>query len=161
MGPGQTLHLVDINGNSLHNYRWELEEDGTGTIPVEEFGTLMRCMGLDPTEAQIQDVIDEINAGREKAAGSPQLLLSMARTSETCMRHLFVAYVERKASGGRPCFLKAFDRDGCGFASKADIRQFIAIKARLLGDAGEDMIDQDFDVLFNNADIDGDGLLSY
>uniref|UniRef100_A0A8C5XQH6 EF-hand domain-containing protein n=1 Tax=Microcebus murinus TaxID=30608 RepID=A0A8C5XQH6_MICMU len=39
-----------------------LDKDGDGTITTKELGTVMRSLGQNPTEAQLQDLINEVDA---------------------------------------------------------------------------------------------------
>ena len=38
----------------------EFDVDGGGTINVRELGYAMRAMGMNPTEAELQDMINEV-----------------------------------------------------------------------------------------------------
>ncbi|CAF3967302.1 unnamed protein product [Rotaria magnacalcarata] len=38
------------------------DKDGDGTITIKEFGTAVRSLGQNPTEAELQDMINEIDA---------------------------------------------------------------------------------------------------
>lgn len=53
----------------VHNYFTEFKEafslfdkDGDGTICSKELGTVMRSLGQNPTEAELQDMINEVDA---------------------------------------------------------------------------------------------------
>ena len=38
------------------------DKDGDGTITAKELGTVMRSLGQNPTEAELQDMINEVDA---------------------------------------------------------------------------------------------------
>ena len=38
------------------------DKDGDGTITTKESGTVMRSLGQNPTEAELQDMINEVDA---------------------------------------------------------------------------------------------------
>uniref|UniRef100_A0A286XWI9 EF-hand domain-containing protein n=1 Tax=Cavia porcellus TaxID=10141 RepID=A0A286XWI9_CAVPO len=38
------------------------DKDGDGTITTKELGTVLRSLGQNPTEAELQDMINEVDA---------------------------------------------------------------------------------------------------
>merc|ERR1719353_1645422 len=54
------------------------DKDGDGTITTKELGTVMRSLGQNPTEAELQDMINEVDADGSGTIDFPEVLLSAA-----------------------------------------------------------------------------------
>lgn len=85
--------------------------DGDGTITTYELGTVMRSLGQNPTEAELQDMINEVDADGNGTIDFPEFLTMMARKmrdtdSEEEIKEAF----------------KVFDKDGNGYISAAELR---------------------------------------
>ena len=86
------------------------DKDGDGTITTKELGTVMRSLGQNPTEAELQDMINEVDADGNGTIDFPEFLTMMARKmkgtdSEEEIREAF----------------RVFDKDGNGYISAAEL----------------------------------------
>merc|ERR1712226_833182 len=58
------------------------DKDGSGTITIEELGTVMRSLGQNPTEKELQDMINEVDGDGNGIVNFPEFLTMMARKAE-------------------------------------------------------------------------------
>ncbi|KQJ89557.1 calmodulin-beta isoform X2 [Brachypodium distachyon] len=117
------------------------DRDGDGTITLEELGTVMRSLGQRPTEAELRDMIAEVDADGNGAVDFAE----------------FLALVDRKLLDAeddlRDAF-RVFDADGNGFISLDELR-------RVMLDLGERLSDEELAQMLLEADGDGDGQINY
>ena len=64
------------------------DKDGDGTITTKELGTVMRSLGQDPTEAELQDMINEVDANGNGTIDFPEFLTMMARYTRKMKENL-------------------------------------------------------------------------
>ncbi|CAG8550543.1 2710_t:CDS:2 [Paraglomus occultum] len=119
------------------------DKDNDGTITTKELGTVMRSLGQNPTETELQDMINEVDADGNGTIDFPEFLTMMARKmkdtdSEEEIREAF----------------KVFDKDGNGFISAAELRH-------VMTNLGEKLTDEEVDEMIREADVDGDGQINY
>ncbi|KAM0016147.1 putative EF-hand domain-containing protein [Helianthus debilis subsp. tardiflorus] len=91
-------------------------------ITTKELGTVMRSLGQNPTEADLQDMINEMKD----------------TDSEEDLKEAF----------------RVFDKDQNGFISAAELRH-------VMTNLGEKLTDDQLDEMIREADLDGDGQISY
>ena len=106
------------------------DKDGDGTITTKELGTVMRSLGQNPTEAELQDMINEVDADGNGTIDFPEFLSLMARKMKDTdtEEELIEAF-------------KVFDRDGNGFISAAELRH-------VMTNLGEKLTDEEVLTLY-------------
>eukprot|EP01083_Nonionella_stella_P059611 155962_1 len=119
------------------------DKDGDGTITVKELGTVMRSLGHNPTQAELQDLINEVDVDGTGAIDFPEFLTLMARKFQNSdlEEELMEAY-------------RVFDKDGNGFISAYELRH-------VLTNLGEKLTDDEVYEMIREADFDGDGQINY
>jgi len=55
------------------------DKDGDGQITTKELGTVMRSLGQNPSESELQDMINEVDADNNGTIDFPEFLTMMAR----------------------------------------------------------------------------------
>ena len=119
------------------------DKDGDGTITSDELGTVMRSLGQNPTDEELQDMINEVDADGNGTIDFGEFLSMMAKKmkdtdSEEEIKEAF----------------KVFDKDNNGFISAAELKSVMA-------NLGEKLSDEEIDEMIREADQDGDLQVNY
>nr|XP_034984512.1 calmodulin-like protein 3 [Zootoca vivipara] len=119
------------------------DKDGDGAITTKELGTVMRSLGQNPTEAELKEMIDKLDADGNGTVDFPEFLSLMARKiqnsdGEEEIRNAF----------------RVFDKDGNGYVSAAELRH-------IMTNLGEKLTDEEVEDMIKEADVDGDGQVNY
>jgi calmodulin len=116
-----------------------------GTITTKELGTVMRSLGQSPTEEELQEMVDEVDADGSGAIDLQEFLTLLARQM-------------REASGADEDELReafhVFDQDQNGFISRDELRH-------VLQNLGERLSEEELAEMLREADADGDGQINY
>ncbi|KAL4797618.1 hypothetical protein BDV19DRAFT_358393 [Aspergillus venezuelensis] len=119
------------------------DKDGNGDIDAQELGEVMRSLGQAPTDAELQDIIDELDVDRTGTIDFEEFLILMSRKvrdadPEAELRSAFAV----------------FDQDGSGTISADELR-------RVLTSIGDNVSDADVEEMLKLADVNGDGTIDY
>lgn len=119
------------------------DKDGNGYITNKELGTVMRSLGQNPTEAELQDMIEEVDADGNGTIDFQEFLGLMARKmkdaeSEEELKEAF----------------RVFDKDQNGLISAAEL-------GHVMTNLGEKLTGAEVDEMVREADVDGDGHINY
>ena len=108
---------------------------GSGCISTKQLSSLMRCLGQTPTEAELQDMINEVDCDGNGTIDFPEFLEMQARKMKDTdtEEELVEAF-------------RVFDRNGTGFITAAEFRH-------VMTNLGEALSDDEIDEMFRCADI--------
>ncbi|KAG6512413.1 hypothetical protein ZIOFF_030524 [Zingiber officinale] len=112
-------------------------------ITTKELGTIMRSLGQNPSEAELRDMISEVDADQNGTIDFLEFLNLMTRKTKDAdsEEELMEAF-------------KVFDKDSNGFISAQELRHVMAT-------LGEKFTDEEVDEMIREADINGDGQVDY
>merc|ERR1739841_396750 len=119
-------------------------KDGDGTITAVELGTVMRSLGQNPTESELNDMINEVDKDGSGAIDFAEFLAMM------CKKMHDPADTEDEVKEA----FRVFDRDGNGTISAAELMH-------VMTSMGEKLTKEEARQMINEADVNGDGEIDY
>jgi len=119
------------------------ENEETGTVSVVDVGTIMRALGLSPTEAEIQALLPE---SEEEGKIGFQDFVKLVENYRKDM--------DKENPEEKKIAFGIFDRDNNGKISLEDLKQ-------ILYSIGEKLSDEEIKEMMSVADLDKDGALSF
>lgn len=127
---------------------WEafclFDKDGNGEIDKNELGTVLRGLGQNPTNAELEDMIKDADLTGDSLINFNEFIIQMIKKE----RHTVDPNEELIEA------FKVFDKDGNGFITAEELRN-------VMKNLGEQMSDEDCQEMLDAADIDGDNKISY
>ena len=119
------------------------DKDKDGYITTKELGDIMKNLGQTPSEAELQDMINEVDIDGNGTIDFKEFLGLMARKmrDNDSEEELIEAF-------------KVFDRDGNGLISNVELQH-------VMTSLGENVTMDEVDEMIKEADLDGDVYINY
>lgn len=119
------------------------DKNGDGEITTHELDLVIRALGQQATEAELQDMINEVDAdGNGMIEFSEFLTLMERRMMDTTAEDEVLAA------------FKVFDENNDGFITASELRT-------VMQNLGAKLNDEEIDKMVAEADTDGDGQINY
>ena len=114
-----------------------------GKISPKDLGILMRSLGKNPSEAELQEMKNQVDADRKGTIEFHEFLNMMQSKKDyiDCENEVIEAF-------------RVFDKDGTGLVSVAELKE-------ALTSLGEKLTEEEVEELFSEGEIDADGLINY
>ena len=119
------------------------DKDRDGYITTKELGDIMKNLGQSPSEAELQDMINEVDLDGNGTIDFKEFLGLMARKMKESDNEEEIIEA-----------FKVFDRDGNGLISSDEL-------LHVLNSLGEKLTIEEVDDLIKDADLDRDGYINY
>jgi len=119
------------------------DRDGDGNISTQELGTVIRSLGANPTNAEIRELISEVDEERTGLIDFPTFLTLAARQLQNVRGEDVVLAAFR-----------VFDKENSGFVTAADIRHVLLT-------LGETLTADEVDRMIAEADTGKTGKINY
>ncbi|XP_060605591.1 neo-calmodulin-like [Ruditapes philippinarum] len=119
------------------------DQDGGGTITTKELADVMRGLGQNPTEQELNHMVKMVDSDNDGEVDFDEFVKLIARKLQS-------VDVEEEILEA----FRVFDKDGNGSISKDELR--VAIRT-----LGEKVKEDELDDLMRAADLNGDGQINY
>lgn len=119
------------------------DKDGDGTIDNEELGTVLRSLGNQPTDEEVEDMIREADKDGNGTIDFSEFIEMMPaqERDDNAEEEMLEAF-------------RVFDTDGNGSITADELRQ-------IFNNLGEKLTDEEISDMIEEADTDGDGEINY
>merc|ERR1712051_28934 len=119
------------------------DKNQDGTITTKELSTVMRSLGQNPTDAEVQDMINEVDVDGSGAIEFPEFCVMMVKK----MQETDTENEIREA-------YRVFDKERTGGIAVSEMRL-------ILSNLPEKLSDEEIEEMLQTADKDGNGYFSY
>ncbi|KAI9300521.1 calmodulin [Cunninghamella echinulata] len=119
------------------------DKDNDGAISSKELGTAMRSLNMNPTEAELQDMIMEVDKDGNGIIDFNEFLTLVSKKLKDTDSPEEIQEA-----------FKVFDKDGNGYISAAELRH-------VMTSLGERLTEEEVEEMIREADVDGDDRINY
>ncbi|CAK5030613.1 unnamed protein product [Meloidogyne enterolobii] len=117
------------------------DKDGNGTMSIKELGVAMRTLGLNPTEDELLNMVNEYDVDGNGIDFSEFCKMMKEMNKETDQELIRLAF-------------RVFDKDGNGYITAQEFRHFMTTM-------GEKFSEEEVDEIIKEFDKDGDEQIDY
>ena len=138
--------LDDIPEDRRKEYKDAFEmfdKDKDGAITARELGNMMRSIGQNPTDEEVNAMIKEVDLNSDGKIELDEFITLMARNSPDTQTEDEVINAFR-----------VFDKEGNGLIATAELKHIMMT-------IGDKMTEAEADEMIHEADIDDDGVINY
>ncbi|KAL7308702.1 hypothetical protein PS15m_011872 [Mucor circinelloides] len=119
------------------------DKNGDGSVSATELGVVLRSFGMNPTDAELQDMVSDVDADGNGNIDFEE----------------FLNLVKDLKSGGKDTddlreAFKVFDADGNGVIDRSELR-------KVMSSLNENLTEEELDAMIKEADANGDGQISF
>lgn len=144
------IQIFSMSKNLTEEQLDELKEafiiydiNNDGVISTRELGTVLRQLGQNPTEAEILEMIKDLDKDKNSSISFDEFVTLMSDK----MRGVETEQEVRDA-------FRVFDVNGNGFISADELRHVAT-------NLGEKLTEEEANEMIRSAKVDGDGLINY
>merc|ERR1712225_230603 len=116
----------------------------TGSIPLSDMGAVLRSLGQNPTEAELQALMEEVDKDKSGTIEFDEFVDLMARTNKSN---------DQMEEEIKNAFL-TFDADNSGYITREEL-------VETLTTMGDPVDEETINGMIAEADLDGDGKIDY
>jgi calmodulin len=135
-----------LNSKQIGDYQdafVKFDTDADGVVNSHEVGLIMKSIGQNPSEAEIQDMVNLVDKDGTGNIDFPEFLAMMT------LKHS----AENAEEEIRQAF-QVFDGDGNGYINRQEL-------ALVMMNIGETLTPAEIQEVIDEADVDGDGQINY
>merc|ERR1712215_88418 len=114
-----------------------------GSVDSSQVSSIMKAIGQNPSEAEIQDMVNQVDKDGTGSIDFPEFLMMMSLKIDS----------ENAEDEIREAF-QVFDGDGNGFINRQEL-------ACVMSNLGESLTPAEIQGMIDEADVDGDGQINY